>query len=166
MNLFARVEDQRLSFFSLNFSSKHLQLKKYLHVTIGQVGVQAPEASPPGLSKTTLFSPSYQSQQQPLKFHAKFTRRFIELDDELISIVTDIEDDDPGAFISPATGYHTALPLEVHGSGYQPMAMISNSKAGKLSGHCLKVSIDYLMSSLDRSHYYVPELLSSLVCHR
>ena len=34
--------------------------------------------------------------------------------------------------LSSATGYHNALPLEVHGSGYTQMHMISNSKAEKL----------------------------------
>ncbi|KAK3856712.1 hypothetical protein Pcinc_036975 [Petrolisthes cinctipes] len=57
-----------------------------------------------------------------------FHRRYIEVDDELVSIITDIEDDELGT----ATGYHNALPLEVHGSGYTQMHMISNSKAEKL----------------------------------
>ena len=34
--------------------------------------------------------------------------------------------------LSSATGYHNALPLEVHGSGYSQMHMISNTKAEKL----------------------------------
>lgn len=76
-------------------------------------------------------------QQQPPRFHAKFTRRFIELDDEMISVITDIEDDELGGQAT-MTGYHTVLPLEVHGSGYQAMAMISKSKAEKLNRRCVK----------------------------
>ena len=37
------------------------------------------------------------------------------------------------------TGYHSALPLEVHGSGYTQMQMISNAKAEKLSLACVRV---------------------------
>jgi len=66
---------------------------------------------------------------------AKFVRRFVEVDDELISVITDVEDDDLGT----TTGYHNALPLEVHGSGYTQMAMISNSKAGRLNLPCVRV---------------------------
>lgn len=39
-----------------------------------------------------------------------------------------IIDDD----LSSSTGYHNALPLEVHGAGYNQMAMVSNSKALRL----------------------------------
>merc|ERR1711981_1396440 len=75
--------------------------------------------------------------QQVPRFHAKFTRKFVELDEEAISVVTEIEDDDLGVTL---TGYLHVLPLEVHGSAYQPMAMISNSKAEKLLGkRCLKI---------------------------
>lgn len=38
--------------------------------------------------------------------------------------------------LGTATGYHNALPLEVHGSGYTQMHMISNSKAEKLVSFC------------------------------
>lgn len=69
------------------------------------------------------------------RFHAKFTRKFVELDEEAISVMTEIEDDDSGV-----VGYHSALPLEVHGAAYQPMAMISNAKAEKLGKKCLKIS--------------------------
>jgi DDB1- and CUL4-associated factor 15 len=34
--------------------------------------------------------------------------------------------------MSGLTGYHSALPLEVHGSGYAQMQMVSNSKAERL----------------------------------
>jgi len=66
---------------------------------------------------------------------AKFTRRYIEVDDELISVITDVEDDDLGA----STGYHTALPLEVHGSGYTQMYMVSKNKAEHLNLPCVRV---------------------------
>jgi DDB1- and CUL4-associated factor 15 len=79
----------------------------------------------------------------------KLQRRYFEVDDEMISVITDIEgttalfspfecdvnqfycsssDDD----MSGLTGYHSALPLEVHGSGYAQMQMVSNSKAERL----------------------------------
>ena len=66
---------------------------------------------------------------------AKFSRCYVEVDDELISVITDVEDDDLGI----STGYHSALPLEVHGSGYTQMQMISNTKAEKLSLPSLRV---------------------------
>ena len=68
------------------------------------------------------------------RFHAKFTRKYVELDEEAISVMTGIEDDDSGV-----TEYHSALPLEVHGAAYQQMAMISNAKAEKLGKKCLKI---------------------------
>ena len=40
---------------------------------------------------------------------SKFSRCYVEVDDELISVITDVEDDDLGI----TTGYHSALPLEV-----------------------------------------------------
>eukprot|EP00095_Tigriopus_kingsejongensis_P003546 maker-scaffold106_size358372-snap-gene-2.37 protein:Tk03546 transcript:maker-scaffold106_size358372-snap-gene-2.37-mRNA-1 annotation:"PREDICTED: uncharacterized protein LOC100570502 isoform X2" len=88
---------------------------------------------------SVMLSPRAASDQDPPRFHAKFTRRFIELDDEMISVITDIEDDELGASTATTISYHLVLPLEVHGSGYQSMAMISNSKAGKISGRCLKI---------------------------
>jgi len=83
----------------------------------------------------------------PPRFHAKFTRRFIELDDEAVTVITDIEDEDQHNHATMATtGFHTVLPLSVHGSGYQSMAMISNAKASsakasRLTGsrRCVKV---------------------------
>lgn len=56
----------------------------------------------------------------------KFTRRFIEIDQEITSTITDIEDDEI------STGFHCALPLSVHGSAYGQMEMVSNQKAEKL----------------------------------
>jgi len=76
---------------------------------------------------------------------AKFSRCYVEVDDELISVITDVEDDDLGI----STGYHSALPLEVHGSGYTQMHMISNTKAEKLSLPSLRVE----QSSLDLEQF-------------
>lgn len=42
--------------------------------------------------------------------------------------LTGFLDDD----LSSSTGYHNALPLEVHGAGYNQMAMVSNAKAFRL----------------------------------
>ncbi len=102
-----------------------------------------------GGSASSLASPrpyqqQQQVQQQRPRFHAKFTRRFIETDGEVVSVITDVEEDDAAAIAAPAAGggYHTVLPLSVHGSGYQPMAMVSNAKAERqLSGRmCAKVT--------------------------
>ncbi|KAG8278051.1 protein modification by small protein conjugation [Homalodisca vitripennis] len=57
----------------------------------------------------------------------RFDRIYIEVDEEIISTITDIEDDDQG------TGFHCALPLSVHGSAYAQLQMISGTKAEKMS---------------------------------
>ncbi len=94
----------------------------------------------------------------PPRFQVKYTRRYAETDGEMISVVTDIEDDEAGgtycfsnvgtgdaagSSVGPGTaGYHTVLPLEVHGSGYQPMSMISNTRAtddDRCGQWCLRV---------------------------
>ncbi len=107
----------------------------------------------------------------PPRFQAKYTRRFVDTDGEMISVVTDVEDDEVGgtycggllgmgggsygggqaaaggsvgggsSVAAVAAGYHTVLPLEVHGAGYQPMSMISNARAAERHGqHCVKVT--------------------------
>ncbi|XP_034942628.1 uncharacterized protein [Chelonus insularis] len=63
-----------------------------------------------------------------IKCTAHFKRSYIELDDEMISVITDVEDDETGGYVS----YQCVLPVNVHGSGYVQMQMISNSKAAKL----------------------------------
>nr|CAD7575558.1 unnamed protein product [Timema californicum] len=116
------------------------------------------------------------------KCTVEFKRRFIEVDDELVSVITDIEGDRRQKKMSPLciglfpqslffheegeefvrrqdktiwkglqmvflsdddlseiTGYHSALPLEVHGAGYMQLQMISNSKAEKLMAPCVLV---------------------------
>ena len=52
---------------------------------------------------------------EPQKFYAKFTRRYIELDDEMVSVISGIDVDDDGVDVGYQIGggYHSALPLEV-----------------------------------------------------
>uniref|UniRef100_A0A336MM12 CSON003535 protein n=1 Tax=Culicoides sonorensis TaxID=179676 RepID=A0A336MM12_CULSO len=56
----------------------------------------------------------------------KFTRRFVE-EDDATSVITTTEEDD---CISP--GYHTSLPLEVHGACYSNMQPISRTSCSQL----------------------------------
>ncbi|XP_032684864.1 uncharacterized protein LOC116850557 [Odontomachus brunneus] len=67
-------------------------------------------------------------QYPMIKCTACFKRSYIELDDEMISVITDVEDEETGGYVS----YQCVLPMHVHGSGYVQMQMISNSKAEKL----------------------------------
>ncbi|CAL4094262.1 unnamed protein product [Meganyctiphanes norvegica] len=83
----------------------------------------------PGYTKSQEKSPGTSSKTQITNCIVDFNRRYIEVDDELVSIITDIDDDE----LSTTTGYHNPLPLEVHGSGYSQMHMISNTKAEKLN---------------------------------
>uniref|UniRef100_A0A0A9X792 DDB1-and CUL4-associated factor 15 n=1 Tax=Lygus hesperus TaxID=30085 RepID=A0A0A9X792_LYGHE len=64
---------------------------------------------------------------------AKFTRRYIEVDQEITSTITDIEDDVSG------TGFHCVVPITAHGSSYSQMEMIANAKAMKLGILCAVV---------------------------
>jgi len=56
-------------------------------------------------------------------------------DGDFLSAVTDVEDEVGGTYCSASTsqssvgGYHTVLPLEVHGAGYQQMSALSNTRA-------------------------------------
>ncbi|KAK0166770.1 hypothetical protein PV327_004257 [Microctonus hyperodae] len=63
-----------------------------------------------------------------IKCTAHYKRSYIELDDEMVSVITDVEDDETGGYVS----YQCVLPMNVHGSGYVQMQMISNSKAEKM----------------------------------
>lgn len=96
----------------------------------------------PSYSKSQEKSPATSSKlTQASSCIVDFNRRYIEVDDELVSIITDIDDDE----LSTTTGYHNALPLEVHGTGYAQMHMISNTKAEKLNAPGLlvrQVSLD------------------------
>ena len=76
------------------------------------------------------------SPPSPAACCVHLSRRYVEVDDELVSVATDIEEDD----LSRSTGYHYALPLEVHGAGYAQMQMVSGSRADKLPLPSLTVS--------------------------
>ncbi|XP_045622574.1 uncharacterized protein [Procambarus clarkii] len=117
-----REEIDRLEKAELQRWSSRESLGLYTH-SPGYVQKSSERAS-----NITPNSVSDLTQSLSLNCVVDFNRRYIEVDDELVSIITDIEDDELGT----ATGYHNALPLEVHGSGYTQMHMISNSKAEKL----------------------------------
>ncbi|XP_055903449.1 uncharacterized protein LOC129939453 [Eupeodes corollae] len=76
----------------------------------------------------------------------KFKRRFVE-EDDAASVITSEEDD----CISP--GYHTSLPMEVHGSCYSDMQMISQMSYEKL--RCVSVVITQHSFDLETFTYYV-----------
>lgn len=57
---------------------------------------------------------------------AKVLRSYIQRDDDNVSVITDIEDD-----CTVGHPFPVALPLDVHGMGYQQLNMISNAKAEK-----------------------------------
>ncbi|XP_053989289.1 uncharacterized protein LOC128881898 [Hylaeus volcanicus] len=72
--------------------------------------------------------PKIDLQYPVIKCTKHFKRSYVELDDEIISVITDVEDEETGGYVS----YQCVLPMLVHGSGYVQMQMISNSKAEKL----------------------------------
>lgn len=55
---------------------------------------------------------AYTSQHQEFQCKVKFTRRFIEVDDELISVITDVEENEEGTILA-LPGFLSALPMEV-----------------------------------------------------
>jgi hypothetical protein len=67
-----------------------------------------------GNAASTCLSPRISHGNNDIFCTANYTRRYLEVDDELISVITDVEEDELGT----TTGYHSALPLEVHGAGY------------------------------------------------
>nr|XP_014092377.1 uncharacterized protein LOC106618959 [Bactrocera oleae] len=75
----------------------------------------------------------------------KFKRRFVE-EDDAASVITSEEDD----CISP--GYHTSLPVEVHGSCYSEMQMISQATYQQLN--CPSVVITQHSFDLETFTYY------------
>ncbi|XP_012226414.1 uncharacterized protein [Linepithema humile] len=90
--------------------------------------------------------------QYPLiKCTARFKRSYIELDDEMISVITDVEDEETGGYV----GYQCVLPMLVHGSGYVQMQMINNSKAEKLIVPC--VSITQLSFDIETFSHHVAD---------
>lgn len=76
----------------------------------------------------------------------KFKRRYVE-EDDAASVITSEEDD----CISP--GYHTSLPVEVHGSCYSDMQMISQMSYEKL--RCVSIVITQHSFDLETFTYYV-----------
>ncbi|XP_065372425.1 uncharacterized protein LOC135964204 [Calliphora vicina] len=75
----------------------------------------------------------------------KFLRRFVE-EDDAASIITSVEDD----CISP--GYHILLPMEVHGSCYSEMQMISKASYQQL--RCSSVVIEQHSFDMETFTYY------------
>lgn len=105
--------------------------------------------------------PKVTFQYPTIKCTAHFKRSYIELDDEMVSVITDVEgelpacyrrkhfnnvislniaDDETGGYVS----YQCVLPMNVHGSGYTQMQMINNSKAEKMVTH-LSINISALI---------------------
>ncbi|ODM91748.1 DDB1- and CUL4-associated factor 15 [Orchesella cincta] len=74
--------------------------------------------------------PSHPHAKPTISVHvncvAKVLRSYIQKEDDNMSVITDIEDEQYQGYPFPV-----ALPLEVHGAGYQQLQMISNSKADK-----------------------------------
>lgn len=65
----------------------------------------------------------------------RFERRYVEMDEEILSTTTDIDDED---------GVNYALPLSVHGSGYSQMHPVTSNKVEKLNVPCCVVRQDSL----------------------
>ncbi|KAH8267276.1 hypothetical protein KR018_000673 [Drosophila ironensis] len=80
----------------------------------------------------------------------KVRRCYVE-EDDATSVITSEEDD----CISP--GYHTSLPMEVHGSCYSEMQMISQASYQRL--RCASVMITQHSFDLETFTYYVISLL-------
>jgi len=78
------------------------------------------------------------SSQPEFQCKVKFTRRFIEVDDELISVITDVEENEERTILA-LPGFLFALPMEVHGAGYTQMQMVSNTVAERLTHNCIRV---------------------------
>lgn len=83
----------------------------------------------------------------------KLIRRYVE-EDDAASVITSEEDD----CISP--GYHTSLPLEVHGAGYSDMQMISKMSYKKLQ--CPTVTVTQTTFDLEAFTYYAVNYLCSI----
>ncbi|XP_023174258.2 uncharacterized protein LOC111601751 [Drosophila hydei] len=83
----------------------------------------------------------------------KLRRRYVD-EDDATSVITSEEDD----CISP--GYHTSLPMEVHGSCYSEMQMISQASYQRL--RCSSVVITQHSFDLETFTYYV----ISMICQK
>ncbi|XP_031830015.1 uncharacterized protein LOC116425885 [Nomia melanderi] len=95
--------------------------------------------------------PKINLQYPTIKCTAHFKRSYIEMDDEMISVITDVEDEETGGYVS----YQCVLPMHVHGSGYVQMQMISNSKAEKLIVPC--VSINQLSFDIETFSHHIAD---------
>lgn len=73
------------------------------------------------------------------------SRVYAELDDEGVSVITDVEEDE----LSVSTGYHHALPIQVNGTAYSQLQMVSRAKADRSGVMCVRVH----QYSLDVEHY-------------
>ncbi|KAH8241949.1 hypothetical protein KR038_003162, partial [Drosophila bunnanda] len=82
----------------------------------------------------------------------KLSRRYVE-EDDATSVITSEEDD----CISP--GYHTSLPMEVHGSCYSEMQMISQASYQRLRASSSSVVITQHSFDLETFTYYVISML-------
>ncbi|XP_051162727.1 uncharacterized protein LOC127282500 isoform X2 [Leptopilina boulardi] len=91
-----------------------------------------------------------------IKCTTRFKRSYIELDDEMISVITDVEDDETGGYVS----YQCVLPMNVHGSGYAQMQMISNSKAEKNLIPC--VSINQLSFDIETFSHHIADWICKI----
>ncbi|XP_031633337.1 uncharacterized protein LOC116347070 isoform X2 [Contarinia nasturtii] len=80
-------------------------------------------------------------------------RHYVE-EDDAASVITSEEDD----CISP--GYHTSLPLEVHGAGYSDMQMISKNSYKKLM--CPTLIVTQITFDLEAFTYYAVNYLCSI----
>ncbi|XP_060647869.1 LOW QUALITY PROTEIN: uncharacterized protein LOC132785685 [Drosophila nasuta] len=83
----------------------------------------------------------------------KLQRRYVD-EDDATSVITSEEDD----CISP--GYHTSLPMEVHGSCYSEMQMISQASYQRL--RCSSVVVTQNSFDLETFTYYV----ISMICQK
>ncbi|XP_076653216.1 uncharacterized protein LOC143359266 isoform X2 [Halictus rubicundus] len=95
--------------------------------------------------------PKINLQYPIIKCTAHFKRSYIEMDDEMISVITDVEDEETGGYVS----YQCVLPMLVHGSGYVQMQMISNSKAEKMIVPC--VSINQLSFDIETFSHHIAD---------
>ena len=68
--------------------------------------------SPKVMSAAISPRPGGTTSHQEFQCKVKFTRRFIEVDDELISVITDVEENEEGTILA-LPGFLSALPMEV-----------------------------------------------------
>ncbi|XP_025412248.1 uncharacterized protein LOC112684793 [Sipha flava] len=88
----------------------------------------------------------------------KLERRYIEVDEEIVSVSTDLDEEDG------LTGSLCALPLSVHGSASAQMQMVNTTKIGKQEKNVCVIK----QASLDFEHvsYKVAEIICNLEGHK